>query len=117
MTTHKQLDDHIEDDRKTHGELRKTLDTMQNIIRRWALVGGLMGGILGHAIHALEGCSASLPGRPTQQDLATYQAEQTACVLDYSTRETIDVCRAKFRADWCARFPSEVNCPKDAGAE
>lgn len=117
MTTHKLLDEHVEDDKKTHAELRKTLEGMQHIIRKWALVGGLMGGILGHAIHALEGCQASLPGRPTQADLAVYSQEQTACVLDYTTRETIDQCRAKFRADFCARFPSEVNCQKDAGAE
>lgn len=116
MSSHK-LDEHIASDEKTHSELKTQLKELFKVIRKWALVGGVMGGILGHAIHALEGCNAAIPGRPTALDLATYQNDQVACVTTYVSKADIDSCRAANRSEWCGRFPGEVNCAKDGGRE
>lgn len=45
-------------------------------------------------------CVACLPTpTPSQQaDVATYEAEQTACIAAYSTRKEIDVCRDMVKA-------------------
>lgn len=111
------LQEHVASDEKTHKELREKFDMLFKVIRKWALVGGILGGILGHAVHALEGCASGLP-QPVAADLSAYQDEQIQCVVMYDTRETIDLCRAKSRAKWCVKYPTSPNCPwNDGGRE
>src|SRR4029077_13694173 len=113
------LSEHIRADERKHGELTTAMQNIGKHIRKWALLGGIMGGILGHAIHALEGCNPALPGRPTALDLASYQNQQTNCVIDYNTKNDICGWRAASKNEWCAHFPKETNCPwnKDGGTE
>jgi hypothetical protein len=116
MSSHK-LDEHIASDEKTHAELKGKFEVLFKVIRKWALVGGIMGGILGHAIHALEGCAA-MP-LPSPAAVTAYQNEQVECVAQNNTRNDIDACRAASRNHWCSMYPSSANCPwnRDGGNE
>ena len=110
------LDDHVASDEKVHGEFRAKFAELFKVIRKWALVGGILGGILGHAVHALEGCAATVP---QAAELSRYQDEQVECVVMMGTREEIDACRDASRAKWCAKYPQSANCArgKDGGRD
>lgn len=53
---------------------------------------------------------------PTQADVAAYARAQFQCDVDYSTRPTIDACRAAYRAAFCERFPGQVVCPSSSSS-
>lgn len=118
MTTddalHAALAQHVGQDEARFEGLHERLADLKKSVRSWGVFGGVVGGALAMGVHMLGGCGVPA-GRPDPATIASYGAEEVACVRDYSTRATIDACRARARAAWCARWPSEVNC-LDAGS-
>jgi hypothetical protein len=92
------------------------LDDLKKAVKQWGMIGGFVGGALAMGIHLLGGCNV-VQGRPTMVQVGTYGEELQQCIADNDARAATDECRAEKRAAWCARFPNEENCPKDAGAE
>jgi hypothetical protein len=108
---------HERKDELMHAAIHGRFDKLEKSVKKWGLFGGFIAGLASAGVH-LVGCAGILgPGgtRPSESDLAVYAGEQEVCVTDYTTRETIDACRTLSRARWCAKWPSEVNCGKDAG--
>lgn len=85
----------------------QTMKMLRKTARKWGFAGGLVGGLAAGGVHFLGACAAATPA---PADLAAYQRAQMACVDGNDSRQAIDDCRARARADWCARFPSMVDC-------
>lgn len=64
------------------------------LVAAWAFICGL---VVVFVAYVMPACTP-MPSKTQEADVASYEAEQLACVASYATRAEIDICRELVKA-------------------
>lgn len=103
-------------DEESFKMLKEKMNSLQASVRRWGIVGGFVGGLAGAGMHMLGGCASSLPGKPSNLDLAVYSSDMARCIEQFTIKSDIDQCRESRKSEFCSHFPTLATCMPDGGS-